>query len=218
MPSRQDRHHPRERKSLWKWIAGLVGLVLIALAVSIFTGQKGRSDQTAKEVKTAQSSSHLSKKSDSKNQSVSSSTGSASNGKTDTQSSDQIISGDLVGTWQGQTPVSNYAVTMTFQENGQIDVTIDQTALSFTVGSLKEISPGLYLYQDISPADQAHYLLPGAELGGTGGQVKFGYGVSVNGDTIKPVFWQVQPDQDFTADNMSKEAGYHGEFTLSRSQ
>ncbi|EMP71362.1 hypothetical protein D823_07500 [Streptococcus sobrinus DSM 20742 = ATCC 33478] len=65
------------------------------------------------------------KESANKGQSASSSADSNSTTKKSGQSSGQVISSDLVGTWQGQTPVNNYAVTMTFQENGQIDVTID---------------------------------------------------------------------------------------------
>ncbi len=121
MPSRQDRRSTKKTSSLWKWLASLLGLVLIVLAVFVFTEQKRTSSQGDKETKVAQSA----KESANKGQSASSSADSNSTTKKSGQSSGQVISSDLVGTLQGQTPVNNYAVTMTFQENGQIDVTID---------------------------------------------------------------------------------------------
>ena len=121
MPSRQDRRSTKKTSSLWKWLASLLGLVLIVLAVFVFTEQKRTSSQGDKETKVAQSA----KESANKGQSASSSADSNSTTKKSGQSSGQVISSDLVGTWQDQTLVNNYAVTMTFQENGQIDVTID---------------------------------------------------------------------------------------------
>lgn len=227
MPSRHDLHHSKKRISFWKWGGLLLGLVLAALIAFVFIDHSATQTQKGQEVKASKSStsyrssSRSVKKSESKNSSAPSTSQSATNDNNNSQSSSQnqsqVISSDLVGSWQGQTPFSNYNVTMTFQENGQIDITVDQNSYYFTISGLRQIAPGLYLYQDVSPADKAYQIIPGAEIGGTGAPVKLGYGVSVNGDTIKPVFWQISPEEDFTSDNMAR-GGYHGEFTLSRLQ